>query len=60
MIAGRLLAVVLTIGLFLVVILGMGALFALFDKAGWGYLVGALSCVIMVAAAVSANRRARQ
>lgn len=54
--AQRALAVVLTVGFFGLVIVGMGALFALFDHRVWGYVVGALACAVMAGAAVRAAR----
>ncbi|OHV45387.1 hypothetical protein BCD48_01350 [Pseudofrankia sp. BMG5.36] len=50
-------AVLLTVGLFGLVIFGMGALFALFDHRVWGYVAGALACAVMVGAAVNGSRR---
>jgi len=47
MVTQRALAVLLTVGLFALVILGAGALFGTFDKAGWGYAIGVMFCLTM-------------
>jgi hypothetical protein len=52
----RVVAVLLTVLLFAVIVLGAGALFAVFGYRGWGYLAGAGFCLVMVAAALLGRR----
>ncbi len=59
MAAQRVLAVVLTVGLFALVILGAGALFGTFDRASWGYALGAMFCLTMAVSGWRSRTRNR-
>lgn len=46
----RFVAVVLTLLLFGLIVVGASAVFAIFGHRGWGYVAGALICVVMAIA----------